>query len=89
MPCDFKTRCRPFVDQHRVGSPFLFDRVKKLPIFFAAGLLGLVFWELRHRNPVVNFRPLGERNFAGCCIVIFCAYLALYAASTSIAKARP
>jgi DHA2 family multidrug resistance protein len=39
---------------------------------------------LRHRNPVVNFRPLGERNFAGCCIIIFCAYLALYAASTSL-----
>jgi MFS transporter, DHA2 family, multidrug resistance protein len=33
---------------------------------------------------VVNFRPLGERNFAGCCIIIFCAYLALYAASTSL-----
>jgi hypothetical protein len=26
---------------------------------------------LRHRNPVVNFRPLGERNFAACCIIIF------------------
>jgi len=33
---------------------------------------------------VVNFRPLGERNFAACCIIIFCAYLALYAASTSL-----
>jgi len=33
---------------------------------------------------VVNLRPLGERNFAACCIIIFCAYLALYAASTSL-----
>jgi DHA2 family multidrug resistance protein len=33
---------------------------------------------------VVNFRPLGERNFAACCIIIFCAYAVLYGASTSL-----
>jgi len=65
-----------------LGDPFW--RVQTLAIFFALGLVGLVFWELHHRNPVVNFRPLRERNFAGCCIIIFCAYLALYAASTSL-----
>ena len=65
-----------------LGDPFW--RVQTLAIFFIVGLVGLVFWELRHRNPVVNFRPLRERNFAACCIIIFCAYLALYAASTSL-----
>ena len=25
-------------------------------------------------SPVVNFRPLRERNFGACCIIIFCAY---------------
>src|SRR5271168_3835097 len=65
-----------------LGDPFW--RVQTLAVLFMAGLVGLVFWELRHRNPVVNFRPLGERNFAVCCIIIFCAYLALYAASTSL-----
>jgi MFS transporter, DHA2 family, multidrug resistance protein len=65
-----------------LGDPFW--RVQTLAIFFTVGLAGLIFWELRHRNPVVNFRPLAERNFAGCCIIIFCAYLALYAASTSL-----
>ena len=64
------------------GDPFW--RVQTLAIFFTVGLAGLVFWELRHRNPVVNFRALRERNFAVCCIIIFCAYLALYAASTSL-----
>ena len=59
-------------------------RVQTLAVLFAAGLAGLVFWELRHRNPVVNFRPLRERNFAGCCLIIFGAYVALYAASTSL-----
>ncbi len=65
-----------------LGDPFW--RVQTLAILAAVGLVGLVFWELRHRNPVVNFRALGERNFAACCIIVFCAYLALFAASTSL-----
>jgi MFS transporter, DHA2 family, multidrug resistance protein len=65
-----------------LGDPFW--RVQTLAFFFAAGLIALVLWELRQRNPVVNFRPLGDRNFAGCCIIIFGAYLALYGASTSL-----
>jgi DHA2 family multidrug resistance protein len=48
------------------------------------GLIALILWELRHPSPVVNFRPLGERNFAACCIIIFCAFAVLYAASTSL-----
>jgi DHA2 family multidrug resistance protein len=65
-----------------LGDPFW--RVQTLAACFVVGLVVLVVWELRHRNPVVNFRPLRERNFAGCCIIIFCAYLALYGASTSL-----
>ena len=65
-----------------LGDPFW--RIQTLAICFIAGLAGLVFWELRHRNPVVNFRPLGERNFAACCIIIFCAYLALFVATKSL-----
>jgi DHA2 family multidrug resistance protein len=65
-----------------LGDPFW--RIQTLAICFIAGLVGLVFWEMRHRNPVVNFRPLGERNFAACCIIIFCAYLALFAATKSL-----
>src|SRR5689334_17911873 len=47
-----------------LGEPFW--RVQTLATLFAGGLAGLIFWELRHRNPVVNFRPLRERNFAIC-----------------------
>jgi DHA2 family multidrug resistance protein len=63
-----------------LGDPFW--RVQTLALFFIVGLSGLVWWELRHRNPIVNFRPLRDRNFAMCCVIIFCAYLALYASST-------
>ena len=65
-----------------LGDPFW--RVQTLAILFAVGLAGLIFWELRHPSPVVNFRPLRERNFAACCIIIFCAFAVLYAASTSL-----
>ncbi len=65
-----------------LGDPFW--RVQTLAILFTAGLAGLIFWELRSPNPVVNFRPLAERNFGACCIIIFCAYAVLYAASTSL-----
>jgi MFS transporter, DHA2 family, multidrug resistance protein len=61
-----------------------FWRVQTLAIFFAVGLIGLIFWELRHPSPVVNFRPMRERNFSACCLIIFCAYMVLYAASTSL-----
>ncbi len=65
-----------------LGDPFW--RVQTLVILFVAGLIGLIFWELRHPNPVVNFRPLRERNFASCCVIIFFAYAVLYGSSTSL-----
>ena len=61
-----------------------FWRVQTLTIFFGFGLIALICWELRNPNPVVNFRPLKERNFAACCVIIFGAFAILYAASTSL-----
>ena len=44
----------------------------------------LIVCELRHRSPVVNFRPLRERSFVTSCVIIFFAYAVLYGASTSL-----
>ncbi len=63
-----------------LGDPFW--RVQTLAILFTLAIIGLVFWEVRHRNPVVNFRPLLERNFSACCLIIFCAFAVLYGSST-------
>src|SRR5277367_3278378 len=65
-----------------LGDPFW--RVQTLVISLVVGLVALIFWELRHRNPVVNFRVLKESNFAACCVIIFCAYLALFMATKSL-----
>jgi DHA2 family multidrug resistance protein len=53
-------------------------------ILFVGGLGVLIFWEMSIKNPVVNFRPLAERNLMASSIIIFCAYGVLYGASTSL-----
>jgi MFS transporter, DHA2 family, multidrug resistance protein len=60
----------------------VFWRIQTLLTLFIVGLTALIFWEMHHKSPVVNFRPLGERNFRACCIIIFGAYAVLYGNST-------
>lgn len=59
-----------------------FDRVQVLATLFFVGAISLVFWETRQANPIVNFRPLRDRNFAISCLIIFCAFGVLYGTST-------
>jgi DHA2 family multidrug resistance protein len=59
-----------------------FGRVQTLVTLLVVGAICLVFWETRFANPIVNFKPLRDRNFAIACITIFCAFGALYGSST-------
>jgi DHA2 family multidrug resistance protein len=61
-----------------------FWRVQTLMTLFGLGLVTLIIWEMRINNPIVNFRVLGERNLAMCCIIIFCSYGVLYAATVTV-----
>ena len=54
------------------GDPF--GRVQTIQVTFAVCLVGLVVWEFWTANPVINFRPLGDRNFVVCSAIIFCLY---------------
>ncbi len=65
-----------------LGDPFW--RVQVLLVAFVLGLVALLYYEMRSPHPIVNFRVLAERNLAASCIIIFCAYGVLYAASTSL-----
>jgi DHA2 family multidrug resistance protein len=65
-----------------VDDPFW--RVQTLMILFVFGLGLLIYREMRIDNPIVNFRVLGERNLAMSCIIIFCSFAVLYAASISL-----
>ena len=64
------------------GDPFW--RVQTLAGLFVFGLVGLIVWETRQANPIINFRPLLERNFALSCLLIFSAYAVLFGATTSL-----
>ncbi len=64
------------------GDPF--GRVQVLTFCFVGGLIFLIWHELRIAEPIVNFRPLAERNFAVSTIIVFCAYAVLYGASTTL-----
>ena len=61
-----------------------FWKAQTLAVLFAVCLGALVFRELRIANPVVNFRPMAERNLAACSVIIFCAYGVLYGASVCL-----
>ena len=59
-------------------------RVQTLMILFVLGLCLLIFREMRIASPIINFRVLKERNLAVSCIIMFCAFGVLYAASIAL-----
>jgi DHA2 family multidrug resistance protein len=65
-----------------VSDPFW--RVQTLMVLFTGGLAFLIFREMRIANPLVNFRVLGDRNLAVCCVIIFSAFGVLYAATITL-----
>jgi DHA2 family multidrug resistance protein len=65
-----------------LGDPF--GRVQTLVILFVLGLGLLIFREMRIGSPIIDFRCLGERNFALSCVIMFCAFLVIYAASIAL-----
>jgi DHA2 family multidrug resistance protein len=65
-----------------LGDPF--GRVQALVAVFGIGLVVLVVWEMRCAGPIINFRALGERNLAVSCVIMFCAFAVVYAASISL-----
>jgi len=65
-----------------LGDPF--RRVQVLLAGVVLGLGGLVWWELRHPAPVVDLRPLADRNFAASSLIVFLTYGVLYGSITSL-----
>ncbi|HWE37161.1 MAG TPA: DHA2 family efflux MFS transporter permease subunit [Isosphaeraceae bacterium] len=61
------------------GDPFW--RAQPFMVSTVLGLGAFVAWELRHPNPMINLRLLGERNFLACGLIIYVAFAALYGAN--------
>jgi len=64
------------------GDPFY--RIQILSALFVGCLFGLIFRELRTSAPLINLRPLTDRNFVIGSLIIACAYAVLYAQSVSL-----
>jgi DHA2 family multidrug resistance protein len=47
-------------------------------VLAVVGLVTMVFWELRHKHPVVNFRLLKDRTFAASSVLLFALGFVLY-----------
>ncbi len=65
-----------------LGDPF--GRVQTLVLAFVLGLGFLIFWEMRSRNPIINFRVLKDRNLSVSCVILFFSFAALYGASIAL-----
>jgi DHA2 family multidrug resistance protein len=61
-----------------------FWRVQTLVLVQVLCLGLLIFRETRIASPIIDFRCLRERNFALSCIIMFCAFAGLYAASIAM-----
>jgi DHA2 family multidrug resistance protein len=65
-----------------IGDPF--NRIQTLTLLFVVGLCLLIYRELKIANPIVNLRVFAERNLAVSCIILFCSFAVLYAASIAL-----
>ena len=61
-----------------------FWRAQVFMIGAVVGLSAFVFWELNHKNPIINIRLLGERNFLVCGLIIFLSFAVLYGANINL-----
>ncbi|QBJ98510.1 MFS transporter [Rhodococcus sp. ABRD24] len=52
----------------------------------AVGLAGFVFWELRHEQPLLNVRKLGERTVGGAALAVMLMFLAAFGALFFVAQ---
>jgi DHA2 family multidrug resistance protein len=65
-----------------LGDPFW--RVQTLAVLFGLGLVLLIVREMRTAHPIIDFRVLGERNFAVSCVIMFFAFAVVYCASIAL-----
>jgi DHA2 family multidrug resistance protein len=48
------------------ASPF----IRVFAFLFVFGMVGLIVWELHHKNPIVNLKLFRFKNFAICCFLM-------------------
>jgi DHA2 family multidrug resistance protein len=58
------------LDKGEENDWFASNFIKFFGFLFVVGITGLIWWELRVKNPVMNLRLFKYRNFAICCLLM-------------------
>ena len=58
------------LDKGEENDWFSSDFIRLFAFLFIAGMLGLVIWEWRQKNPLINLKLFRFRNFAICCFLM-------------------
>ncbi len=58
------------LDKGEENDWFASTFIRVFAAMFVAGITGLIVWELKHKNPIINLRLFKYRNFAICCFLM-------------------
>lgn len=59
-----------FLDKGQEKDWFASNFIRLFAALFALGMIGLVWWELRTKKPIMNLKLFKFRNFAICCLLM-------------------
>jgi DHA2 family multidrug resistance protein len=58
------------LDKGQENDWFSSGLIRFFAFLFISGMAGLIVWEWRHKNPLINLRLFRYKNFAICCFLI-------------------
>jgi DHA2 family multidrug resistance protein len=59
-----------FLDKGQEKDWFSSDFIRVFATLFVVGMIGLIWWEFRVKNPIMNLRLFRFKNFAICCALM-------------------
>ena len=59
-----------FLDKGEENDWFASNFIRLFAGLFVAGMAGLIWWEWRQKNPIMNLRLFKYKNFAICCLLM-------------------
>ena len=60
-----------FLDKGEEDAWFASNFIRVFATLFIVGMIGLISWEWRKKNPIMNLRLFKFKNFAICCLLMF------------------
>ncbi len=58
------------LDKGEEDAWFASNFIRFFAVCFVVGMVGLIVWEWRHKNPIMNIKLFRYKNFAICCLLM-------------------